>query len=457
MRLRMQVAGLLTTALGLTAGVVAPVGAAAGEVTGQASGLVSGQLGRALSGEPVWGPVRNLSRPAAATYSPAVVLGRHGVATAAWIRGDDDRRVLSSVRRRDGRWTRPTGVPGTRRATEVALAIAGDGTRLLVWTTPHAVKAAHRSPGEPWSDSRRLHRTRSTRLFVSDLQLAVNDAGESVAAWQVLYIGPPGGATRTRVQAVVDDETGWTTARTLSETTEQSGSPAAAIDGRGRATVVWNEKVAGRWSVMAASRRLETHWTPPRAIDRGPAQPGSPELAATASGEVAVSWADQDDEAVHVVRWRPGTGWGAPADVPGVRAEIWWVDVGIDASRTATVVWSNRAGEAWSVTQTPGGEWARHRVADRGSVFERPVLLVEPAGEGLVGWISRVGGHHPVEVAYRGTSGGWGETAVLSGVPGDAFGPALALGAGGDGVAAWLFAPDIDRAGRVQSRYLHVG
>ena len=57
----------------------------------------------------------------------------------------------------------------------------------------------------------------------------------------------------------------------------------------------------------------------------------------------------------------------------------------------------------------------------------------------------------------RGSSGGWGETVVLSGVPGDAFGPALALGAGGDGVAAWAFVPDVDRAGWVQARYLHVG
>lgn len=101
------------------------------------------------------------------------------------------------------------------------------------------------------------------------------------------------------------------------------------------------------------------------------------------------------------------------------------------------------------------------RVAPAGSVYYGMNVVVNEPGDTLVGWESRIGGDHPVEVAHRPGSSGWGRPVALSAVPGDGFGPALAMDGDGDAAAAWTYARDVSRPAwaetRVQARVLDVG
>ncbi len=433
------------TSAGLFAALVGLAGTAVGLPAAQASGT--------------WGPVADLSGSADSIRGAEVAVDPRGGFVAGWVRGDGDRARVVLAARLGASWTRPTPVPGTEGVGEVRLAVAGDGERVVVWTVGHTVKVSRRAPGRPWTDPVVLHRTRS-RVLPAYVDLAVNRRGGTVVAWQTLNRDIELRRVRERVQAVVGGAAGrWSRVTTLSSSTAHAASPEVALDHAGRVTVAWTQWGRRHSWVMVASREVGEGWAGRRALSLRTRDTGVPQLAANDAGDVAVAWSvrGEDLTAIRLRRWERGRGWLPTSSVPGVRADIWWMDAGIDGAGTATVTWSNGAHAAWAATQDTGGRWVRARVAPSGSVFYGMNVAVNEAGDTLVGWESRIGGDHPVRVAHRPRGSGWERQVALSVVPGDAFGPALALDRDGDAVAAWTFARDISRPFRVQARVLDAG
>jgi hypothetical protein len=136
-----------------------------------------------------------------------------------------------------------------------------------------------------------------------------------------------------------------------------------------------------------------------------------------------------------------------------VKADAWWLDLGIGGAGTVTLAWSNQPGAVWSAEQTSAGEWTRTRVAPRGSVYYGLHLLTNQAGDAVIGWDGNaVGDHHVVRAAYRPRAGAWQAATTLSNPRGDAGGLAVALGDDGKVAAAWLYARDFRSDNRVQAR-----
>lgn len=138
-------------------------------------------------------------------------------------------------------------------------------------------------------------------------------------------------------------------------------------------------------------------------------------------------------------------------DFTAIRVDIWWVDAAMDGDGTVTVAWSNEAHAVWSATQDGSGAWSRQRIAPVGSVYYGMTVVVNPLGDTLIGWQAKGGASHPVQVAHRPRSSGWRSAVVLSAVPGNAYGPALAISRHGDAVAAWAF----EVAGRAMGECRH--
>lgn len=313
------------------------------------------------------------------------------------------------------------------------------------------------APGGTWSVPVVLHRTAtgSARGAIpGNLRLAVNPRGRAVVAWNTIDDDMDAVYTKSRVQAVVGTAAGrWSRVRTLSG--RQPGyAPEVAIDRVGQTMVVWTETSGHGQRVMAASRPVGERWSDALALSRWSHSLGAAQLAAQPAGQMVAAWsyAGPTSSGIRVARWSSGSGWGAPTRVSGAPFAPGWMDLGIDGTGTVTVAWSNRADAVWTAEQPSAGVWTRERVAPAGSVFDGLRLVVNHAGDALIGWDSVDGGHHPVQAAYRPRSSGWGPVTRLSAARGDAWGT-VALGRDGDAVAAWIYTRDIqDPSEWVQAR-----
>lgn len=405
-----------------------------------------------------WGPVVDLTRSVPAVYSVDVAAGLHGKVVAAWVHGEGDRRTVRTARRlRDGTWADAARVPGSRGATEVQVDVLGDGTIMLVWTTRRAVNASQKAPGRAWTAPVLLHRTASLR-FPSDLQVAVNVRGRAGVAWQSVKVDVPGGDAANRIQAVVGKGERWSRTRALSDPDRPAGSPAVAVDRAGRVTVVWNESNGHRWLVRTASRQPASGWTRTRALSTGTAQPGSPEIAATAAGDVAVVWA-LEEVGIELARWERGRGWNLTGDTLALKADVWWFDVGLAGDGAVTVGWANGAGAIRAATLPPGGAWQQQRVAPARTAYYGVDLAVNRRGDAVLTWqaYGQRDRDHPAQVAYRPRSSRWTPATALSPLRGDAFGPTVAILGGGDAVAGWAHQPDARPGVRAQVRSFSAG
>ena len=429
------------------------------------SGFAAGETASAVVVAPprsAWSPVVNLTRSARSTYGPDVAASPDGRTLAVWTHGEKARsQVMAAWRRPGGSWTSPRRVPGTRGAVEAEIAFDGDGDLVLAWTVGRLVKAVRRPADGSWGDPVSLHRTaagvRGTRPV--SLDLAVNGHGRAALSWETRDDDQDATYARSRVQAVVGGAAGrWGQARTLSLTNRDAFGAEVAVSRTGRVTVVWDEVAGSRGQIMTTSRAAGHRWERSRPLSRRLTHPADPQIAAAPPGELAVAWDFGGRMAgIKLRRWSPAGGWSPAVRVPAVKVDAWWLDLGIDGAGTVTLGWSNQAKSVWSARQTSAGSWTRARVAPADSVFYSLHVLVNRAGDAIIGWDGNGNaGRHVVEAAYRPRSGSWEPATRLSDLRGDAGGLALTLGSDGSATAAWLFARDFKSNNRVQARHLAV-
>lgn len=406
-----------------------------------------------------WGPVANLTRPAPATYGPGLAVDPKGGVLAIWVRGDGARaQLMASWQRGGGRWTPPRRVPHTRGAVEAKAAFDGRGRLDLAWTVGRSVRAVRRTAAGSWGTPTTIHRTpggvRGTRPGYLDL--AVNAHGEAVVAWQTVDDDQDATYARSRAQVAMGSPSGgWSTARTLSSPRRDGFRPNGVVTSAGRITVLWTEARSARAQLMAASRSPKGVWSAARPLTAVSRSLGAAGITALPAGDVAVAWSHGGSRApvVEVKRWRAGRGWGRASGVPAVHGQVQWLDLGIARSGRVTVGWTTKDAAVWAADQTSAGRWSSARVAPAGSVFYGLQVLVDPAGDAVMGWDGQgPGDRHVVRAAYRPHTSGWGGAVGLSDPRGDAGGLALALGGHGKATAAWLFGPSFRADQRIQAR-----
>jgi hypothetical protein len=440
-----KVFGSLLALLGLFAVVVAAPPLAAG----------------AAAAPGAWGPVVNLSRPAPDTFGPDLAVDPRGDTVAIWNGGEGARSSLMLARRRaGGAWSAPRRVPGTRGVMESEVAFAGDGDLVVVWTVGRLVRAVRQSRGGSWGKPATLHRTAAGvhGTIPAYLELATNARGRAVVAWETMDDDQDSTYANSRVQAATGSASGpWGAVRTLSAEGSYAIRAQAVVSSAGRVTVVWDEAVGRRTRVMSASRSVGKAWESSSPLSRWQRRYGSPHIAVAPSGELAVAWVSGDARLSRIAlrRWAPRSGWGATSAVPGPRTDVWWIDLGMDGAGTVTVGWTDGAQAVWSAEQAPAGHWTRARVAPRGSVFYELQVVVNRAGDAVIGWNGQArAGRHTVQAAYRSRSGPWGPATALSSPQGDAGGIAVGLAGDGSATAAWAFARRNGAPSRVQTRFL---
>lgn len=343
-------------------------------------------------------PVR-LGHPRVRARNPAVAAGPGGRAVAVWRERVPGREVSQ-------RFTLPGGAPAGSLTVRL-------GTR---WRAVASVRSpAGWSPAEPVSPPARRERDIRTP------DVAMTDSGEAIAAY----------ALDGRVWAVGRGATGaWGRPAPLSRGPGVAADPALAIDAAsGWAVAVWasrieDARVGRRWSVRAAVQPPGRPWEPAHALAAGLPGVPFPAAAINGRGEAAVVW--QADGTRAATRSAAGS-WSAAELIAEASPAPLPVSVAVGPRGEAYALTSASAGPPGTsrtvshlLRRPPGGAWAP---ASPGLAAAARALAMDRAG-GVVLLRAPAGG--PVDVVAPGRG-----RARLAGL-----GTPIGLAVGRDGTVA---------------------
>jgi hypothetical protein len=327
-------------------------------------------------------------------------------------------------------------------ACACALAAASPAAAAPAWLSPADLSAPQRN--------------------ANNVDVAMDDAGDVVAVWE------RDGFPSHPVQASVRSAGGAFSAPI--DLANAGSAPDVAITPGGEAIVVWAELVAGKNTVRARIRPPGGAFSAP--IDVAELAPGgasvNPEVAVNGAGDAAVVWRDKDEGGNFVVRvstMPAGGSFSEPQTIsdPEDQSGGGPPSMVVDATGEATVAWTDirpveGPEEVHGVVQVSSGAGASFSEPEDLSTVDQavePKLALGPAGEATVIWeglelevvmveeeeeLKEKAVALPSVIEGRSESGGtFGPVFELSDEPSlNAFAPRLAIGAGGQAVAAWL-------------------
>jgi hypothetical protein len=414
--------------------------------------LVTGLVGAALvappaGAAPTWRPVTNLfadlSAPGGSAQTPSIGVDDAGNSTVVWSRYNGTQMVVqASYRPVGGTWSAPVDIAFGRTIFFPQVAVAPSGSATVVWRRVEAdrstVQAATRTAGA-WSAPVDLATDTSIDLTQRpDVpQVDVDAAGTATATWS-RFEAPAGQPLRYTAQtATLAADGTWSTPVDLSP----AGSPArttdVAVDPAGNATATW---VAGP-TVQAASRPAGGTWSAPAQLSTTAGMRANPRVVVDPAGTATAVWGSFAGGAYGVqTSSRPlGGTWAAPSDL--ARGEVFDTPaLAVDRRGVATAVWQQNDGSGWIVTtatRTVGGAWSAPVSL---STPERdswdPQVGVDASGTATALWSRAEDDGRVVEAARRPAGGDWSEPVDLS-VGGDAWHPQVAVDPAGNATAAW--------------------
>lgn len=341
--------------------------------------------------------------------------------------------------------TAPVTLSGDDRRDPV-VATDGGAAAVAVWEsgTGGPIEASIRS-GRTWTAA-----TAISRGGGRDPSVAMGPGGEAVAVWQ----WQPVGGTRTIEVSTGRADGAWTAPAMLSAKGATARDPQVAVDGAGRATVVWRRDARGDDAVVeVAAQRPDGTWEMPRPISAGGTRARRPRVAVAPNGAAAVVWEQRVDgvQGVAAATRGPDGTWSAPTVVStGVRSTQ-EPDVAVGPLGAAVAVWIGRDGGGIAVFTSMHGEgtgWsapvAIGRGADRPRELARPGradtaadVTVLPDGRAVAAWTLVQDDANRLGVAIRDPAGRWAPPPAEPGGGGPAGGVQVVPAAGGGALLTW--------------------
>lgn len=358
-----------------------------------------------------WSASRTVPGGTAAAGPLAVAIGRGGVAAVAWTTVATryvPSQLLVSLRPAGGSFGAPVEIaPGTV-AGAIRLGVDCAGTVTALWTDSRGVSAAtlpgapasagacSGTPGTgPWSA---VAQVSTPHASASLAELAVNDAGDTLAVWQE---GAPG-APSAIVAALRPAGSPWQAAATVSAPTARPvWNPRPGLDARGGAAVGY---VDG--SAMAVVRRTAGGaWQAPEAVS-GSHQVQIPALAVGDAGEVLAAWLAIDPATGQTAVWQrmlSGGTWGAElrlsarSEAPAMPSAAMSGDASL-----AVVTWTDDNSLSARSSTLQAGAWTRQTLGP--AYWGGTVSSAAGGGRASTGWARVVNGNpNAAQLVGRGT------------------------------------------------------
>ena len=404
---------------------------------------------------PGWVGPLTPSSPDTDNTEPQVGIDAQGNTLSVWSESSgSSTRVMAAERPAGGSFGTPFQISreGVSSGTPV-LSVSPSGAAAVVWFSGSGVEFTSRAPGGSFAAATMLDPgTGEGNLGYANTIVDSHD--RAVVVWQ-RFPCPPGtpGGCDAELRAA-EGPAGSAPTRLAPVTTSTSPSagsvPQLGTDAVGDVDVTFKRGGAttglrtARRAVGASSFGAETDVS----VAGAATQIYNESMAVAPSGEVVFAWIQFPDAKVLTrIRSADGAFTAAPAPVSdnfgGAPFDFQNTDVAIAPSGAAIATWARDAGGyvVEASVRAPGGEFGPGTgLLEAGHQGFRPHARMLPSGTAVVLWEDTPpSGDHAIVARLRPPSGAFGEHFTVSGPPagGNARLPALAVGVGGDGIAAW--------------------
>jgi len=334
--------------------------------------------------------------------------------------------------------------PAAETTTGPDLAVSGAGTTTVVWSA--------RSGSGAFTVFARQITASGTRGPIRQLsasgqdalapQVAVASSGAATVAW----VRSNGTNFQVQARRILAGGTPEESTKTLSGSGQDAAAPQIAVSPGGAATVVWKRFDGANYLVqerrIAADGTLEAS---ARTLSEAGRDAVEPQVAVDGNGKATVVWT-RFDGADSIVQMRRVGSEGTPAasatSLSAAGESAVQPRVAVNSVGAVTIAWARFDGVNWIVqarrlTTSGALSGSVQSLSATGGNAAEPQVAVAGDGTSTIAW-SRFDGTSFVIQARRITAAGaLGSTVTLSATGRDAADPQLALGSGGKAAVLW--------------------
>lgn len=378
---------------------------------------------------------------ASSAVVPRVAVGANGSTLFAWQRSDGtNQRIQARARSAAGALGVVQDVsPAGQESITPNLAVDDSGDAALAWahyTGLYQVQARPRSSAGVLGAVQNIS---VASPVVPSIQVAVDADGDAVFAW----LGYDG--TKSRVQARARSAAGvLSPIQTLSPAGQNASNPQLAIDDSGDSVFAW-ERFDGtaNFRIEARARSAAGVLSPVRKVSP-PGQNGfDPKVAVDSNGDSVLAWRGFDGVNSRVqARARSAAGTlSATAFISPAGQNASAPQVAVDATNDAVITWTRPQGASQRVQararSAAGTLSAVQNLSNAGQNAFVPQVAVDNTGDAVFTWRRSDGTFDRIQARARSAAGVLGTTANLSLSGQNAAEPDVGIDAGGDAVVVW--------------------
>jgi PKD domain len=306
-----------------------------------------------------WSEPEDVSDSTSETVSPMLALDAANEAVAVWTAFDGSNFILQgAVRSADGDWSEPDDLSEAGQSVTPLeapdVAIDASGTAIAVWKLEgddDVVQAAMRPAGADWAEPDDLS---DTGEDAREPAVAMNEAGEAVAAWTRFN-----GSNYIAQAAARPAGADWAEPDDLSDAGEDAREPSVAIDEAGEAVAAWTRFNGSNYIAQAAVRPAGDEWSNADDLS-APGQTSSDPVVATnvAVGAVAMWFRfGAGNFRVQATVRPPGDEWPKPDTLSAAGERAAFPNLALDAAGDAIAVFG-RSGDDGPFVQATGYDFA---------------------------------------------------------------------------------------------------
>lgn len=336
-----------------------------------------------------WSQARLLdSLDAGDVRSFALAVAEDGTALVVWLQDVDGeyRGTIWARRYSGGAWSPPESIDGGggEAAGWPAVAIHSNGEAVVVWHRAYErggdLLTTRASAAGSWGEPALLAPNRG--FVTGGAQIATSLRGDVFVVWlqNALSRSQTWGSR-------YDPRTGWAPGTPLGGPTSALYSPKLVADANGNATAVWTEGMAHPIASYASRYEPATGWGRAELLHE---EGGAVELTQASNGDVLVLLSPRG-ESYLTSRFMPGVGWSSSESFP-LRTNLWGLDFALDASGPAFMAWSEITGGASRVSSNRliGSAWTTPDMVQGplqpNAIAHWPAVAADGRGNALAIW-----------------------------------------------------------------------
>jgi hypothetical protein len=238
----------------------------------------------------------------------------------------------------------------------------------------------------------------------------------------------------------------WQTAGTIdSDDMADAGTVKVAFDTSGDAIAVWAQSDGTHETIWSNRYKPGTGWGTPAQVQTSTEDSNAPAIIIDSTGNALAVW-DGTPDGVHVYiyasRYTAASGWSAEVQISGPTAQSGTTDIAGDANGDAVALWVQFDGAqntAWSAHYTVAGGWSPSVAVGNGAGAARSSRLAMDAdGNVLTVWAQSDGTRNNIWSNRYDAVTGWGAAALIeTDDAGTAAFPRVKFDSHGNAIAVW--------------------